>query len=105
MVMYLDFSRTFDIIFHPIHICKLTEYGLDKLMIRELENWRGHDAERVVGSGLKAQLVAGHTVLQSLVLFGIFVESLDDETKIYLQQICGQYKTEGEGGAADMLNG
>lgn len=38
MVMYLDFSRTFDIIFHPIHIYKLTECGLDKLTTRKLEN-------------------------------------------------------------------
>lgn len=81
MVMYLDFSRAFNIIVHLIHICKFRKYGLDKLCIRRRKNWLGHYAERVVGSGLKAQLVAGNTVLQSLVLLSIFIDSLDDETK------------------------
>lgn len=81
MAMYLDFSRTFGIIFHLINICKLRKYDLGKFTIRGLENWLAHNAERVVGSGLKSHLVAGNTVLQSSVLLSIFISSLDDETK------------------------
>lgn len=59
--MYLDFSRAFNIIVHLIHICKFRKYGLDKLPIRGLKNWLGRYAEGVVGSGLKAQLLAGNS--------------------------------------------
>ena len=95
MVMRLDFSRTFDIIFHAIHICKLRKYGLDKLTIRGLENCLGHNAERVVGSGLKSQLVAGTTVFQSSVSFSIFIDSLDDETKSIFSKFVDSTKLKG----------
>lgn len=60
-----------------------------------LENWLDHNTGRVVEHGLKGQLVAGSTVLQSSVLFSIFVDSLDDEIKSIFSKSVDSTKLKG----------
>ncbi|GAB0183432.1 mitochondrial enolase superfamily member 1 [Grus japonensis] len=49
-VVYLDFSKAFDIVSHNILISKLRKCGLDEWSVRWVENWLNGRAQRVVTS-------------------------------------------------------
>jgi len=38
-VVYLDFSKAFDMVSHNILLGKLRKYGLDEWSVRWIENW------------------------------------------------------------------
>ncbi|GAB0176502.1 mitochondrial enolase superfamily member 1 [Grus japonensis] len=47
-VVYLDFSKAFDIVFHNILVSKLRKCGLDEWTVRWVENWLNGRVRRVV---------------------------------------------------------
>lgn len=50
-IVYLDFSKAFDTVSCKILTEKLCMYGLDKKMVRWIEDWLNSWAQRVVISG------------------------------------------------------
>ena len=53
-VVYLDFSKTFDNVFHNILLGKLRKYGLNQWTVRWMENGLNGRAKRVVISGAES---------------------------------------------------
>jgi len=53
-VVYLDFSKTFDIVSHNILLGKLRKCGLDEWSVRWIENWLNGRAQSVVISGAES---------------------------------------------------
>ncbi|KAK4816186.1 hypothetical protein QYF61_012476 [Mycteria americana] len=51
-VVYLDFSKAFDMISHSILLEKLAAHGLDGCALRWVENWLDGRAQRVVVNGV-----------------------------------------------------
>ena len=56
-VAYVDFSKTFDIVFHNILIGKLAAYGLHRCAICWVKNWLDGQAQRVVVNGIKPVVI------------------------------------------------
>jgi len=50
-IVYLDFSKAFETVFHSILLGKLRKCGLDERSVRRIENWLNGRAQRVVISG------------------------------------------------------
>ena len=50
-VVYLDFSKAFDIVSHDILLGKLRKCGLDEWSLKWIENWLNDRTQRVVISG------------------------------------------------------
>ena len=53
-VIYLDFSKAFDTLFHSILLEKLAAHSLDKCTLGWVENWLDSRAQRVVVNGVKS---------------------------------------------------
>ena len=53
-VVYLDFSKTFDTVFHSILLQKVTACGLDRYTLGWVRNWLEDRARRVVVNGVKS---------------------------------------------------
>ena len=53
-IVYLDFSKAFDAVFHNILIQKLLMYRLDEQTVRWFEKWQNGQAQRVVISRAKS---------------------------------------------------
>ena len=53
-VVYLDFSKTFDMASHSILLEKLTAHGLDRYTLCWVKNWLDSWAQRVVVNGVKS---------------------------------------------------
>jgi len=53
-VVYLDFSKALDTVFHNILLGKLSKCGLDEWSVRWTENWLNGRTQRVVVSGAKS---------------------------------------------------
>jgi len=68
-VVYLDFSKAFDIVFHIILIMMLRKCGLGEWMVRWVEDWLIDRAQRVViGSAESSWRSVYSTDPQGLVL-------------------------------------
>ena len=53
-VVYLDFSKAFDAVFHSILLQKLAVHGLDRYTLGWVRNWLEGRAQRMVVNGVKS---------------------------------------------------
>ena len=102
-IVYLDFSKAFDLVSYNILIDKLVKRGIDEWSVRQIENWWTVSDQRIVISGAESSLrlylrsIPQGWVL-GMILFNIFISDLDEGIECTFSNFADDIKL---GGVAD----